>query len=60
LQKRAAAEGFEWPDLDGVLAKLNEELDEVRAELARREAERNEIGELVDKLYTLLAYRDSR
>jgi ATP diphosphatase len=50
LQKRAAAEGFEWPDLDGVLAKLNEELDEVRAEFKNgrgHAALEDEIGDVL-------------
>jgi nucleoside triphosphate diphosphatase len=32
LQKRAASVGFDWPDVAPVIAKLHEELDEVRAE----------------------------
>lgn len=32
LQKRAARVGFDWPGIDPVLAKLREEIDEVRAE----------------------------
>jgi len=32
LQKRAAAVGFDWPDVAPVIAKLHEEIDEVRAE----------------------------
>ena len=35
LQKRAAAIGFDWSSPQPVLDKLHEELDEVRAELAR-------------------------
>ena len=35
LQKRAAAAGFDWPDVEPVLAKLAEEIDEVRTEFAR-------------------------
>jgi tetrapyrrole methylase family protein/MazG family protein len=31
LQKKAAAVGFDWPDLEGVLAKIREELGEVQA-----------------------------
>jgi len=31
LQKKAAKAGFDWPDTDGVTAKITEELDEVRA-----------------------------
>lgn len=33
LQKRAATVGFDWPEITPVLAKLHEEIDEVRAEL---------------------------
>jgi ATP diphosphatase len=33
LQQRAAAVGFDWPNVDPVFEKLHEELDEVRAEL---------------------------
>jgi tetrapyrrole methylase family protein/MazG family protein len=31
LQKKAAKAGFDWPDLEGVLAKVREELGEVEA-----------------------------
>jgi ATP diphosphatase len=34
LQQRAASVGFDWPDPEPVLAKLAEEVDEVRAEFA--------------------------
>ncbi|WP_257389478.1 nucleoside triphosphate pyrophosphohydrolase [Tahibacter caeni] len=34
LQKRAATVGFDWPDVEPVLAKLHEEIDEVRTEFA--------------------------
>ena len=34
LQDRAAGVGFDWPDVDGPIAKVSEELDEVRAEIA--------------------------
>ncbi|WP_223620283.1 nucleoside triphosphate pyrophosphohydrolase [Lysobacter sp. ESA13C] len=34
LQKRAAAVGFDWPDVSPVIAKLHEEIEEVRAEFA--------------------------
>ena len=30
LQKRAAREGFDWPDIEPVLAKIEEEIDELR------------------------------
>ena len=35
LQDRAAGVGFDWPDVSGPLAKIGEELDEVRRELER-------------------------
>jgi ATP diphosphatase len=34
LSKRAARVGFDWPNIAGVLDKVAEELDEVRAEIA--------------------------
>lgn len=33
LQKKAASVGFDWPTVEGVLEKLDEEIDEVRTEL---------------------------
>ena len=33
LQDRAAGVGFDWPDVEGPIQKVEEELDEVRAEL---------------------------
>jgi ATP diphosphatase len=50
LQKRAAAVGFDWPDVTPVLAKLQEEVEEVRAEFAGgADAERltDEIGDVL-------------
>jgi MazG family protein len=35
VQRRAAAVGYDWPDLEGPLAKLREELDELEREVAR-------------------------
>jgi MazG family protein len=36
LQERAASVGFDWPDVDGPLAKVREELAEAEHELQRR------------------------
>jgi ATP diphosphatase len=51
LQARAARVGFDWPSADPVLAKLHEEIEEVREELARepRDPERlaEEIGDVL-------------
>jgi len=35
LQRRAVAVGFDWPDLEGPLAKVREELHELEAEVER-------------------------
>lgn len=39
LQKRAATVGFEWPDVTAVIAKLHEEIEEVRVEFAALQAD---------------------
>jgi MazG family protein len=61
VQRRAAAAGFDWPDLEGPLAKVAEELDELRSELDRAgapapETEPDEavVAELGDVLFTLV------
>ncbi|MHB1912649.1 MAG: nucleoside triphosphate pyrophosphohydrolase, partial [Acidimicrobiales bacterium] len=40
VQGKAASAGFDWPDIDGPMDKVAEELDEVRAELRTSPAER--------------------
>jgi MazG family protein len=40
LQKRAAQVGFDWPDVQGALNKVNEELDEVREEMDKVDPDR--------------------
>ncbi len=49
LSKRAARIGFDWPDMEGVLAKCREEIDEVETELSRAGSERvhEEMGDLL-------------
>ncbi len=61
VQRRAAAVGFDWPDLAGPLAKVHEEVAEVEAELARagRPAPETEpdprvFGEIGDLLFTIV------
>jgi tetrapyrrole methylase family protein / MazG family protein len=45
-QQRAARVGFDWPDISGVKAKVQEEMDEVEA--ARTDEEReSEVGDLL-------------
>jgi XTP/dITP diphosphohydrolase len=53
ISRKAAAAGFEWDDLDGVWAKVHEELDELKEAVAsgdRRHAQE----ELGDVLFTLV------
>lgn len=49
LTARAARVGFDWPDADAVLVKLDEEVAELRAELPSRDPERlaDEVGDLL-------------
>ncbi|MFN8221813.1 MAG: nucleoside triphosphate pyrophosphohydrolase [Gaiellales bacterium] len=61
IQRRAAAVGFDWPELDGPLAKVDEELAELRAELGRAgrpnpetEADPEVFAELGDLLFTVV------
>ena len=51
LQKRAAAVGFDWPDIDPVFAKLHEELDEVRAEIRAGSNHQRLVDEIGDVLF---------
>lgn len=48
LGRRAAAVGFDWPDIEGVLGKVREELAEVEAALgSRSDAVAEEVGDLL-------------
>lgn len=49
LQKRAASVGFDWPQIQPVLAKLEEELDEIREALGLgdHQAVAEEMGDLL-------------
>ena len=50
LQKRAARVGFDWPDIQGVVAKMHEEMAEVEVELAEPvepDCLQHEIGDLL-------------
>src|SRR5205814_8041137 len=50
LQRRAANVGFDWPDVDGALEKVHEELEELR-QAPTVEAREAEFGDL---LFTLV------
>lgn len=49
IGRRCAKVGFEWPDLDGVMDKVAEELDELRAESEPQRVE-EEFGDLLFSL----------
>lgn len=53
VSKRVVKVGFEWPNLDGVLAKLDEEVAELKAELPGRDREKL-TGEIGDLLFTVV------
>jgi ATP diphosphatase len=53
LQKRAARVGFDWTEAKDILGKIQEELDEVRAEFGTSGAPENKAG-LTDELGDLL------
>jgi tetrapyrrole methylase family protein/MazG family protein len=48
-QKKAAGVGFDWPDLDGVFDKIEEELQELRLAVKQESPERqkDELGDLL-------------
>jgi tetrapyrrole methylase family protein/MazG family protein len=58
LQKKAAKAGFDWPDTDGVIAKIAEEIEEVKA--ACREdsvsAVEEELGDLLFSVVNLCRF----
>ena len=55
LQKKAAKTGFDWSDIEGVIEKIKEELDEVRAAKNETETE-EELGDLLFSVINLCRY----
>ena len=53
ISQKAAANGFEWDNADGVWAKFHEELDELHHAL-EHESKQNQQAELGDLLFTLI------
>jgi MazG family protein len=51
IQKRAARAGFDWPDIQGPLAKVREEVDEVAAELQAGAPQAQVAAEIGDLLF---------
>ena len=60
MSKRAARAGFEWPSMEGVLAKLDEEEREVREALASGDTDaiRSEIGDLLFTVVNVARWAD--
>jgi ATP diphosphatase len=59
LQKKAARVGFDWPEIGGVIDKLEEELEELRAEIDRNAghaALEEEAGDLLFAAVNLLRH----
>ncbi|MEP6589785.1 MAG: nucleoside triphosphate pyrophosphohydrolase [Gemmatimonadota bacterium] len=55
LQERAAGVGFDWPDVEGPITKVREELAEVEAELVREPQARDALmGEIGDLLFAVV------
>jgi MazG family protein len=57
LQKRAAKVGFDWPDLDPVIAKAEEEIAELKAAIAEDddESSKDHVGEEFGDLLFVMA-----
>jgi tetrapyrrole methylase family protein/MazG family protein len=49
LQKKAAKAGFDWSDMEGVIAKIREELDEVREACKQADVAHNGTAEAVEE-----------
>jgi tetrapyrrole methylase family protein/MazG family protein len=56
-QKRAARVGFDWPEIKPVLAKVNEELDELKAANSK-ERKADELGDLLFAVVNLVRWYD--
>jgi ATP diphosphatase len=59
LQRKAARAGFDWPDIRGVFDKVEEELEELHAEIEDgldHDAIRNEAGDLLFAVVNLLRH----
>ena len=60
LQKKAANAGFDWPDANGVIAKIHEELEEVKKVIAEKtndsELLEEELGDLIFSVVNLCRF----
>ena len=55
VQKRAANQGFEWPDINALLEKVSEELGELKDEVVLDESRARIVEELGDLLFVLVS-----
>lgn len=55
IYRRAAANGFNWPDIKGVVEKVHEELEEVKAELRHGAKNKQRITEEIGDLLFVTA-----
>lgn len=53
LQARAAKVGFDWPSLDGVFAKIDEELAELKVAVSEKQGIDEELGDLLFSISNL-------
>jgi len=54
MQKRASNVGFDWPDVQGALDKVSEEIDELKHELSDIDNNKEEIADELGDLYFAL------
>ncbi|WP_020593756.1 nucleoside triphosphate pyrophosphohydrolase [Kiloniella laminariae] len=54
LQRRAAKVGFDWPDLTPVIAKIHEEIEELKYELENKGSKDRAEDELGDVLFSVV------
>jgi len=51
LQHLAASVGFDWPNIDGIIDKIHEEIDEVKAEVDLADNQARLLDEMGDLLF---------
>lgn len=57
LGRRAAGAGFDWPDAEGVVAKLHEEMDELESDLEDPARLEEEVGDVLFTVVNLCRHR---
>jgi ATP diphosphatase len=54
LGGRAQKSGFDWPEVEGIFAKLEEETGELREALAEQQSSEAVVSEVGDMLFTMV------